>query len=217
MTPVRILQAGQPKTFSQYFDLPFPLAEILLEFDCTLQRRSLDLPRHAYPHDIEPLQRQLQRNRDRIELINETARREALIAPILFEIVDVADRRIYMEYSIDVGEHLRGVLDYYIASPQPRDPSYNLAIIEAKQSDLVRGFTQLAVELIALDRWTKSETPYLYGVVTTGEDWQFGTFDRQGRVITQDPKRYSIPGDLNTLLEIMLGVIQKGDRHSKMS
>ncbi|MGD1902649.1 MAG: hypothetical protein ACFB9N_10470 [Geitlerinemataceae cyanobacterium] len=205
----RILHPGQPKTFSQYFELPFPLAEILLEFDCTLQRQPIDLPQHAYPHDIEPLERQLRRNRDRIELINETARREALIAPILFEVAEVADRRIYVEYAIDVGEHLRGVLDYYIASPQPRDPSYNLAIIEAKQSDLARGFTQLAIELIALDRWTKSEAPFLYGIVTTGEDWQFGVFDRQGLVVTQDPRRFSIPEDLQTLLEIMLGVTQR--------
>jgi hypothetical protein len=39
MNRPRILQPGQPKTFSQYFDLPYPLAEILLEFDCTLQRQ----------------------------------------------------------------------------------------------------------------------------------------------------------------------------------
>nr|MDZ8163459.1 hypothetical protein [Nostoc sp. CmiSLP01]MDZ8287103.1 hypothetical protein [Nostoc sp. ChiSLP01] len=51
-----------------------------------------------------------------------------------------------------------------------------MLVIEAKQSDLGRGFTQLAVELIALDQWTRSETPILYGVVTTGEDWLFEYF-----------------------------------------
>jgi len=209
MNRPRILQPGKPKTFSQYFDLPYPLADILLEFDCTLSRRSLDLPTQPYPSAIDPLRRQLQRNRDRIELINETARREALIAPILFEIADLADRRIYIEYAIDIDEHLRGILDYYIASPDPNDPHYNLAIVEAKQSDLVRGFTQLAVELIALDRWTRSQNPVLYGIVTTGEDWQFGTFDRHDRIITQDTTRYRSPENLEPLLETLLGIVQR--------
>ncbi|TAF52292.1 MAG: hypothetical protein EAZ61_08520 [Oscillatoriales cyanobacterium] len=208
MNRPRILQSGQPKTFSQYFDLPYPLSDILTEFNCTLNRQTINLPRQPYPVPIDPLQRQLQRNRDHIELINETARREALIAPILFEIADLADRRIYLEYAIDVSEHLRGVLDYYIASPDGSPAHHNLAIIEAKQSDLMRGFTQLAIELIALDQWTTASTPLLYGIVTTGEDWQFGTFDRRDRIVTQDPKRYVIPAELESLLEILLGITQ---------
>jgi len=38
-------------------------------------------------------------------------------------------------------------VDYFIPTPQ------NLVIIEAKNADLGKGFIQLAVELIALDRW----------------------------------------------------------------
>ncbi|NEP30169.1 hypothetical protein, partial [Moorena sp. SIO3B2] len=167
----RILKAGQPYSFRQYFDLPFTLEDILAEFDCTFVRSHIDLPRQPFTAAIEPLLHQLQRNRKRIELINETARREALIAPILFEVVDLTNHRIYIEYSIAVSEHLRGTLDYYIAN-------HNLIVIEAKQSDLVRGFTQLAVELVALDQWIESDQRILYGIVTTGEDWRFGTFNR---------------------------------------
>lgn len=43
--------------------------------------------------------------------MNETARREALIAPILLEVTELSDRRIYIEYSIAVNEHLRGTVD----------------------------------------------------------------------------------------------------------
>lgn len=196
-----ILRAGKTYTFSQYFDLPFTLEDILAEFHCTLLRQPINLPRQSFPVPIEPLLHQLQRNRNRIELINETARREALIAPILFEVVDLSDRRIYVEYSIAVSEHLRGTVDYYIASN-------NLIVIEAKQSDLVRGFTQLAIELLALDRWTQSDAPILYGIVTTGEDWRFGLFNRQKRYIQQDPKRYLVPEELTALLEILLGLIK---------
>ncbi|GAB4204305.1 MAG: hypothetical protein Fur006_59340 [Coleofasciculaceae cyanobacterium] len=152
-----------------YFEMPFTIEDILAEFDCTLVRQQLDLPQSNSSFNLELLERELNRNRNRIELVNETARREALISPILFEVAELTNQRINVEYSIAVNEHFRGTVDYYIASG-------NLVIIEAKQADLVRGFTQLAVELVALDRWTRSDTPILYGMVTTGEDWRFGTF-----------------------------------------
>ncbi len=34
----RILKAGESYTFSQYFELPFTIDDILLELDCTLER-----------------------------------------------------------------------------------------------------------------------------------------------------------------------------------
>lgn len=181
MNRPRILKTAQPLTFSQYFDLPFALEDILAEFDCRLVR-------------------QINRNRKHIELVNESARREALIAPILFEVADLTDSRIYMEYSMAVSEHLRGTVDYYIAS-------HNVVVVEAKQSDLVRSFTQLAIELIALDGWVQSDAPILYGIVTTGEDWRFGLFDRRERCIQQDPKRYLVPEELTLLLEILVGIV----------
>lgn len=37
----------------------------------------------------------------------------------------------------------------------------------------------------------------LYGVVTTGEDWRFGTFHRQTQQIVQDIKLYRVPEGLD--------------------
>jgi hypothetical protein len=201
MARSRILQPGIPRTFSQYFEMPFTIEDILAEFDCTLVRQPLDLPQSNSSFNIEPLERELNRNRNRIELVNETARREALISPILFEVAELTNQRINVEYSITVNEHLRGTVDYYIASA-------NLVIIEAKQADLVRGFTQLAVELVALDRWTRSDNPILYGIVTTGEDWRFGTFARASRIVYQDPRRYRVPEELTELVRILVGILQ---------
>ncbi len=79
--------------------------------------------------------------------------------------------------------------------------------MEAKQADLSRGFTQLAVELIALDQWTNSDAPVLYGAVTTGEDWRFGTFHRQTRHIVQDIKLYRVPEGLEELLRVLVGIV----------
>jgi hypothetical protein len=136
------------------------------------------------------------------------ARREALIGPLLFEVADIANQRINVEYSIVVSEHLRGTVDYYIANQ-------NLLVIVgaacpqdvAKQADFVRGFTQLSVELIALDQWTKSTSPILYGAVSTGEDWRFGAFDRAGKVILQDPGRLMVPEQIQELVEILVGIL----------
>ncbi|MEH1892894.1 MAG: hypothetical protein V7K92_26765 [Nostoc sp.] len=64
----------------------------------------------------------------------------------MFEVCGLTNHKLNIEYSIAVNDYLKGTLDYYIAAPQ------KLLVIEAKQSDLVRGFTQLAVELIALDQ-----------------------------------------------------------------
>ncbi len=201
MARSRILQPGIPLTFSQYFEMPFTIEDILAEFDCTIARQLIELPQSNLSFNLEPLDRELNRNRNRIELVNETARREALISPILFEVAELTNQRINVEYSIAVNEHLRGTVDYYIAS-------CNLAIIEAKQADLVRGFTQLAVELVALDQWTRSDTPILYGMVTTGEDWRFGTFERSSGIVYQDPRRYRVPEELAELVSILVGILQ---------
>jgi hypothetical protein len=201
MIPSRILQPGVPRSFSQYFEMPFTIEDILAEFDFTLEREILDLPKTQMALNLAPLAQELRRNRNRIELVNETARREALISPILFEVADLTNQRINVEYSIAVSEHLKGTVDYFL-------PSHNLLVIEAKQSDLVRGFTQLAVEMVALDQWTRSNTPVLYGIVTTGEDWQFGRLDRSTQVIVQDPRRLRVPEELEELVGFLVGILE---------
>lgn len=201
MSSRRILQAGESYTFSRYFELSFTIDDILAELDCTIERKNLALPESSETLNIQFLQQQIQRNLSHIDLVNETTRREALIGPILFEVCDLTNQRLNIEYSIAVNDYLKGTLDYYIAAPQ------NLLVIEAKQSDLVRGFTQLAIELIALDQWTKSPSDLIYGAVTTGEDWRFGVYSRVNRQVTQDQKRYRVPEDLSTLVKIIIGII----------
>ena len=83
-----------------------------------------------------------------------------------------------------------------------------MLVIEAKQADLSRGFTQLAVELIALDQWTNSDTPILYGAVTTGEDWRFALYNRQAKQITEDIKLYRVPEELTELMNILVSILK---------
>ncbi|MEZ4639515.1 MAG: hypothetical protein R2856_31905 [Caldilineaceae bacterium] len=66
-----------------------------------------------------------------------------------------------------MNEQLKGTLDYYLEADN------RLLIVEAKNADLVRGFTQLAVELVALDKWTESPEAMLYGAISVSDIWRF--------------------------------------------
>jgi hypothetical protein len=81
-------------------------------------------------------------------------------------------------------------------------------IIEAKQSDLTKGFTQLAVELIALDKWINHTMPILYGAVSTGEIWKFGMFHRDARQITEYLPLHPIPQELEFVTRTLIGILQ---------
>ncbi|MBX9256712.1 hypothetical protein H1Q63_22760 [Desmonostoc muscorum CCALA 125] len=202
MSKYKILKPDQSYTFSQYFQLTNPTAEILAEFEYSYQRTNLDLLR--YSHEIkylEFLQGYLQRN---IRLFNPAAEisiREFLIAPILAEICDQTKAQLYSEYPLNVDDKLKGTLDYYLYK------SNCLLIIEAKQSDIRRGFTQLAVELIAMDKSLDNQSPILYGAVTNGDDWKFGTLNREQKLVTEDIKLYRVPEGLEDLLRVIIGIL----------
>jgi len=203
MSRPRIIQPGQSYTFSKYFELPFSPEDILAELGCSYQRERLQLPRAEFnPNQIEELQRVIERNLRRVKLLSEDARKQAIIAPILLEVCEITQTQLNIEYPISVSDQLKGSLDYYI------NKGKGLLVIEAKQADLSRGFTQLAVELIALDQWINSDTPILYGAVTTGEDWRFAVYNRQAKQITEDIKLYRVPEELTELMNILVSILK---------
>jgi hypothetical protein len=106
----QILKSAVSCSFNQFFDLPFTIDDILAEFGCTIDRIAINLPRKTLDRPLDNLRHELKRNRQRIELVNEMARHEALIGPLLFEVAEIANQRINVEYSIIVSEHLRGRL-----------------------------------------------------------------------------------------------------------
>ncbi len=82
----------------------------------------------------------------------------------------------------------------------------DLLVIEAKNDDLTRGFTQLAVELIALSH--VEEQDILYGAVTIGDVWRFGRLDRSQKTIVQDINLFKIPDDLENLASVVVGILE---------
>lgn len=198
----RIIQPGQSYTFSKYFELPFSPEDILAELGCDYERERLQLPSAKCDlNTVEELRIIIERNLRRVKLLSEDARKQAIIAPILLEVCEITQTQLNIEYPVSVSEQLKGSFDYYI------NKGKGLLVIEAKQADISRGFTQLAVELIALDQWTNSDTPVLYGAVTTGEDWRFSTYKRQQKQITEDLKLYRVPEELTELISILVGIV----------
>ncbi|WP_392533161.1 hypothetical protein [Nostoc sp. C117] len=206
MNKYRILKPDQSYTFSQYFLLPNPTIDVLAEFDYSYDRTELELPKYfgelSY---LEFLQNYLRRN---IKLFNPSAEisiREFLIAPIFAEICAQTKAKLYSEYPIHVNEKLKGTFDYYLHQ------SNSLLVIEAKQSDIRRGFTQLAVELIALDQSLDNQSGILYGAVTNGDDWKFGILHRENKQVTEDIKLYRVPEGLEDLVRVLVGILSSED------
>jgi hypothetical protein len=202
----RILKPDQSYSFHSYFKMRFSIVDILQELDATYVKATMDLPRHEVLPLLTELTARIDRGRRRVLLNSEMARREILISPILLDVADWMNATIEIEYGIEVNQYLKGALDYYLRSSLSQ-PTSQLLVVEAKQSDLTHGFVQLAVEMIALDQWTDLPTPILYGAVTTGESWVFGAFDRSSRTVTEDLKIYRIPEDLAPIVSILAGIL----------
>ncbi|MFN4066266.1 MAG: hypothetical protein ACK4K5_03485 [Thermosynechococcus sp.] len=202
MTRPAILQSGQSYTFRQYFEMPYEPEDILAEFGYTLQRSMLTLPQSTAALDrLEDLKARIQESLPYISLTSEAARRELLIAPILLDVVHYTHAQLRIEYPLIVSDQLKGSLDYYLYSVG------KLLVVEAKNADLAKGFTQLAVELIALDQWTESPQPILQGAVSTGDIWQFGLLHRAQKQIQQGLTLYRVPDDLETLMRILVKIL----------
>jgi hypothetical protein len=199
----RILLPDKSYTFRSYFKMRFSIVDILQELGASFAKAAIVLP-GAKAIDADRLNMLTQRVKAtaaRVNLSSEAARREALIFPVLFEVAELTGAQMEIEYSVEVNSYLRGELDYLLRTQQ------NAVVVEAKNADLVHGFTQLAAELIALDSWTDSTAPILYGAVTTGDIWQLGSYDRASHLLTQDIELYRVPTDLPSLMSIIVAML----------
>lgn len=197
----KILRENQSYTFRSYFEMPYEVDQILAELGYGFVSDTLELPRADRPIAVvDQLQQDIQDSLKLTLISSETARREVLIAPILLAIARLCRCQIRLEYPLHVNNWLKGNLDYLLQSNQ------NFLVVEAKNDDLSRGFTQLAVEMIALAQ--AEEQSVVYGSVTIGDAWRFGKLDQTTHIITQDIILYSVPTQLETLMQILVGLIE---------
>ena len=130
-----------------------------------------------------------------------------LVAPILLELLDYVDVSIDIEYPVYVNERLKGNLDYLLRSTQ------EFVVVEAKNADMEKGFSQLAVELIAMEQYLEDyQQRMIYGAVTVGDVWRFGGLDREQKRIWKDIDSFRIPLDMDELFNILLGILSPSKR-----
>lgn len=205
MSKPRILKEGQAYTFRSYFELPYETEDILAELDYTFSRERIKLPQSTrQPERLPNLRQQIEELLPLVALSSETARREILVAPVLAELARFCHCQMRLEYPLNVNSRLKGNLDYLLRSDKIN--SQNFLVVEAKNDDLSRGFTQLSAELIALAQ--VEELDILYGAVTIGDAWRFGKLTVQPQHITQDITLYRVPDDLEILMGILVGILE---------
>ncbi len=202
MVKRRILQEDQSYTFRSYFELNCEPDDILAEFGYKFVQSQLNLPQaQRLPEQLPELRQRLERTLPCVTLTSETARRETLVAPILLEIAAFCHCQLKIEYNVNINQWLKGNLDYLLRS------EHQFLVVEAKHDDLAKGFTQLAVELIALTEWDE-QIDCLYGAVTMGEIWRFAKLNNQEKTISQDLELYKVPGDLEQLISSIIGIME---------
>jgi hypothetical protein len=195
-----LLDPQQSYTFSKIFDLRPELDRLLVELGYGLRRVPLALP--AYTGELDRLENLTQRLEEilpYVNLANEATRREVLISPIVMEVVHYTRAQLRIEYPVKVSNQLQGYVDYLLRTQN------HLIVIEAKQEDMTNGFTQLAMEMIALDQWSElPDQPEIIGAVTTGNLWQFGRLNRSSKIIEQGLNSYRVIEDLEQLLRVLI-------------
>lgn len=197
-----ILDPTKSYTFSDYFNLAYSTRDVVAEFGFEYRLEKITLPTHAIDHlKLDRLRETFYRKLPHISLNSEAAKREFFISPLLLELLDYVEANIDIEYPLSVDQQLKGNIDYVIRSTR------DLIIIEAKNADMERGFTQLAVELIGMDRDLNEKTGFLYGAVTVGDVWRFGVLDRDNRLILKDMAAFVVPADLEKLFAVFLGIL----------
>lgn len=197
-----ILKKDKSYTFLDYFELSYPTEDIVAELGYQYRFTKLTLPRGVVSHSLEKLQTMFYEKLPYISLTSETAKREMIIAPILLELLDEIKVKIDIEYPVYVSEYLKGNLDYWIHS------THEFLVVEAKKADMEKGFTQLAVELIAMDQYLDTTSDFLYGAITVGDMWRFGTLDRQEKLILKDIDSFRVPLDLEELFQVLIGILK---------
>ncbi|MCC5638770.1 hypothetical protein LC593_23645 [Nostoc sp. CHAB 5844] len=197
-----LLDPSRSYTFSNYFELGFAVDDLVAEFGYSFERKFLNLTPYSGTLDrVNELKQRLEEVLPYVDLENEATRREILIAPVVIELIHYSRAKLKIEYNIKVNNQLQGNLDYYLRTKS------NLIVIEAKQADINKGFTQLATEMIALDKWLDSTQKEILGAVTTGNIWQFGILYRQTQTIEQAINLYRVTEELELVIRIMLAAL----------
>ena len=199
----KVIDPEASYTFSDYFKLRASTEDVVTYFGYSKENARIEFPKTERDLAfIEDLKNDVEDVLLHISLENEITRREFLIAPIMLEVRRATQSKLNSEYWFEHNHQLKGSLDYLLKN------SHNLLVVEAKNADLSRGFTQLAVEMIALDKAEESENELIYGAVTTGQEWIFSKLNRNQKLISQSIDLLVVSQNLEDIVRILIGILE---------
>lgn len=145
---------------------------------------------------------------------SEKARSESLIYPVLIEVYDQMQEQVNLfpgvEFNVDRQQGLAGFCDYLFSrSPLTREiETPVLVVVEAKKENINAGIPQCFAELVAAQIFNEragQTVTSLYGVITTGTEWQFVRL--QGTEATIDSDRYAL-SEVEKIVGIILSMLR---------
>lgn len=141
---------------------------------------------------------------------NEKARSEFIVAPILLEIASRNKNRVALHsgkhLNVDPEQGLNGECDFFLARSQPSRTIQApiCTLVEAKKGDIELGLGQCVAQMVGarlFNERRKAPLPFIFGCVTSGEDWQF--LRLTGNNAALDSARYYL-----NQVERILGILQ---------
>ncbi len=165
-----------------YSDFDLKKVKQLLDIQLSENRR---LFFDIQPIEISPILKEiLAENIPLADAMNtEKARSELIISPILVELRKILKHKISLfsgiEFNVDKEKGLNGFCDFIISASQEQLflESPIIAIVEAKNENIIAGIGQCIAEMVAAKLFNETENNHtiqtLYGVVTTGSIWKF--------------------------------------------
>ena len=159
----------------------------------------------------------LQENVPLARAINtEKARSELIIANILVELRKILKHQISLfsgiEFNVDKEKGLNGFCDFIISASQEQLllNSPVIALVEAKNENIIGGLGQCIAEMVAAKLFNEAEgvehIGTIYGVVTTGTAWKFLKMEKLEVIIDLD--EYSIEQP-EKILGILLAMVRQ--------
>ncbi len=153
-------------------------------------------------------------------IVTEKARSEFIVAPILSECREHLDHRINIYSGVTLNmspqQGLTGDCDFILARSDSKFDLQSplMLIVEAKKHDIDQGIGQCAAELLGACLYNEragKRLPFLYGCVTTGENWHF--LKLQGNELHLHPERYPI-GQISKILWLLVQCLKDVDQQA---
>lgn len=121
------------------------------------------------------------------------------------------------EYTLTASEQLTGIPDYLVSIKNEHENYEKLklpfiAVADAKKDDFAGGWAQTLAEMIACQKLNQNAEMPIWGIVTTGNVWEFGRL--MGSIFTPDLFSYAIGMNTAKITGILDFIFKEGIRYA---